>query len=249
MLLCRANRRRQRHYDDRHGSDRFVHVQSILRLLARSHLHLRPDHRGDAAGIGPDLGDGSAVRGDRARSDHATLGPRYIQSTTLNYNPGNVLGSWAPATLSLGLVSGGDVVGLDGVVLNNYTGPGGGVLAYGDFGLQYVPSLAGGSNSGLVLVSNFGGFLGVPVFDIGNASITATASELQITGNLLLDLTYATYFGGTPGANVGSFSLTAVTAAVPEPSSLSLGLLAFLALLLGAWKCRRWASSLLGGCE
>lgn len=146
---------------------------------------------------------------------------RRRQGTTLDFERSGVLNSWAPSTVGAGTVSGGEQIGLDGVIRTTVSDDlGGGTFVLGDFALRYAPSLADGNVSGLVVTSNFD-FFNTPLFYIGNTSIVATAGSLTISGDLLLTEVYTSFFGGTARADVGDFRLVATTA-VPEPGALTL---------------------------
>jgi hypothetical protein len=137
---------------------------------------------------------------------------RNRQASTLDYDPSNVLGSWTASTNSGAVTSGGEQIGFDGVTMNAYAL--GGNFLWGDFALRRDPTRGG---DGLVLVNNYG--FGFNAFDLGVSSLAADASALTITGTLLLSPEWAGTFGGTAGANVGSFSMVAT---VPEPGTMTL---------------------------
>lgn len=148
-------------------------------------------------------------------------GIRYRQSTTLDYDASDVLGSWSESTWNVvKILDDGEQIGLDGVLRLNFDpGLGGGVFLLGDYALRYAPSRPT-PGSGLVVVNNFD-YPNSPLFDIGNAVISATPNVLSITGDLLLSPEYVFFFGGVDFADVGDFRMTA---AVPEPSSIVLAL-------------------------
>ncbi len=160
---------------------------------------------------------------------------RVRQSTDLDYDPADVLGSWSASRQYPGLgtpVRGGEQIGLDGVILLNVSS--GGNLILGDFALRYAPSFANGGDPGLVVTSNFD-FLDAPLFLLGDVEITATAASLTIRGDLLMTALGYTFFGVPIGTDVGDFRLVAYTnaTAVPEPASLAmLGLGAAFAVAL-----------------
>ncbi len=155
---------------------------------------------------------------------------RSRQSTTLNFDPSNVLGTWSASNEIAGGAfvsrgSTGEQIALTS--MQRWGGPFTGVLIYGDFALRYVPSRAGtttvgGVRSGLVLTSNID-FLDASFADIGNATITSDGFTLTITGDLLIapGLTLLDP-GAQLGRNFGTFTLTA---AIPTP-----GVAAFMGL-------------------
>lgn len=140
---------------------------------------------------------------------------RNRQTSTLDYDPNNVLGSWTVSTNSGFVTSGGEQIGFDGVTMNAVDPlAGGGNFLWGDFALRRDPTRGG---DGLVLVNNYG--FGFNAFDLGVSSLAADAAALTITGTLLLSPEWAGAFGGTAGSNVGSFSMVAT---VPEPGTMTL---------------------------
>ncbi len=158
---------------------------------------------------------------------------RNRQASTLDYDPSNVLGSWTASTNSGFVTSGGEQIGFDGVTMNAADAAiGGGNFLWGDFALRRDPTRGG---DGLVLVNNYG--FGFNAFDLGVSSLAADASALTITGTLLLSPEWATAFGGTAGANVGSFSMVAT---VPEPGTMTLAGLGA-ASGVSSWLLRRRA--------
>lgn len=154
-------------------------------------------------------------------------GIRFRQSTTLDYDPLDVLGSWAASSFNgFNVLNDGEQIGLDGVTrLAVDPGLGGGTFLFGDLGLRYAPTRPTPGN-GLVIVSNFD-FQNSPLFDIGNATITADDTTLTITGDLLLAAEYTFFFGGVAGSDVGDFELVAT---VPEPSTIVLLLTGLVAM-------------------
>lgn len=139
-------------------------------------------------------------------------GTRYRQSTNLNYDPLNVLGSWAQPTADPFYVpADGEQIGLDGVMRMTVSPEaGGGVFLYGDYALRYASARASipPGATGLVLTSNFD-FPNYPIFDLANPVVTATATSLSVSADLLLSFEYTFFFGGVSGANVGHLDLTA----------------------------------------
>lgn len=140
---------------------------------------------------------------------------RSRQITTLDFNPADVLGTWAPSNDAFAFVGNanlGEQIAFTSI--QRWGGPFVGVLVYGDFALRYVPSRAGtvtpgGVLSGLVLTSNID-FLNAAWADIANATITSGSGSLAISGDLVssgglfvLDPTAAL------GTKFGTFSLTA----------------------------------------
>jgi hypothetical protein len=152
---------------------------------------------------------------------------RQIQSTTLDFDPSNVRGSWSSGTDTGAFLSNGEQIGLGGGLrvstdFDSY-------LLFGDFGLRYsagrdgvVVNSGADTLSGLVLASNID-FGNATFANIANANFEWIDGTLTIQGDLLFAEAYA-FFGDTAALNVkfGTFSLTANTAAVPEPSSYAL---------------------------
>jgi hypothetical protein len=159
---------------------------------------------------------------------------RHRQTSTLDYDPSNVLGSWTASTNSGFASVGGEQIGFDGVTMNAADEAiGGGNFLWGDFALRRDPTRGG---DGLLLVNNYS--FGFNAFDLGVSSLTADASKLTITGTLLLSPEWvAAGFGGTAGANVGSFSMVAT---VPEPGTMTLAGLGA-ASGVSSWLLRRRA--------
>jgi len=153
----------------------------------------------------------------------ATGDGRARQSTNLDFNPADILGSWAASTENFGIfapLDSGEQIAL--TLMQRYTGPFTGSLIYGDFGLRYVPGRAGtvalgGTLSGLVLTSNID-FLNASWADLANASVSFSGDTLSISGDLLISGGLnALDPGAVVGTDFGNFSLTAQV--VPEPSS------------------------------
>lgn len=163
---------------------------------------------------------------------------RNRQASTLDYDPSNVLGSWTASTNSGFASVRGEQIGFDGVTMNAANEAiGGGNFLWGDFALRRDPTRGG---DGLVLVNNYG--FGFNAFDLGVSSLAADASALTITGTLLLSPEWAGAFGGTAGANVGSFSMVAT---VPEPGTMTLAGLGA-AGGVSSWLLRRRARRIAG---
>lgn len=163
-------------------------------------------------------------------------GLRYRQSTNLDYDASDVLGSWAPSGWNgVKVLSDGEQIGLDGVIRMAFDpGLGGGTFLFGDYALRYAPTRPT-TGSGLVITNNFD-FTDSPLFDIGNAVISATPTSLSITGDLLLANEYVFFFGGVAGADVGNFQLQA---SVPEPSSLALAAIGLSVMAGAGWRRRQ----------
>ena len=111
---------------------------------------------------------------------------RTLQTTTLDYNTADVLGSWTPGSDLGAFLSGGEQIGLEG--MSRWTGDYTGVLLFGDFAIRYAPGRVGqvrdgNTLSGLVITSNID-FANATFLDIANAIITSTSSVLTITGDL-----------------------------------------------------------------
>lgn len=162
---------------------------------------------------------------------------RSPQLTTLDLNPGDVLGSWSAsndAFIFVGNSSPGEQIALTS--MQRWTGPFAGSLLYGDFALRYVPSRAVGANSGLVLTSNID-FLGAAYADLANASVSVSGNTLSITADLLISggLT-ALDPNAVLGTDFGDFALTATL--TPEPSSIAMGMIAGVGLIGIGWRRR-----------
>lgn len=151
---------------------------------------------------------------------------RSRQQTTLDFDPSNVLGTWAASAEFAGgaFVGSGTSEQIAFTSMQRWGGPFTGVLIYGDFALRYVPGRAGtttvgGVRSGLVLTSNID-FLNATFADIGNATITSDGFTLTITGDLLIapGLTLLDP-NAQLGRNFGTFSLTA---AIPAPGAMGI---------------------------
>jgi hypothetical protein len=148
---------------------------------------------------------------------------RTLQTTTLDYNTADVLGSWTPGSDLGAFLSGGEQIGLEG--MSRWTGDYTGVLLFGDFAIRYAPGRVGqvrdgNTLSGLVLTSNID-FANATFLDIANAIITSTSSVLTITGDLVISDGFKVLDSSAVlGADVGDISLTAST--VPLPGALPL---------------------------
>lgn len=150
---------------------------------------------------------------------------RVYESTNLDLNPADILGSWGTSTdtgyfLSLGS---GEQIGFGGGV--RVTGDYTGILVFGDFALRYSPSRVGGENnlSGLVLTSSAGGFANAVFANVANASISFVNDTLSIEGDLLFAEGAALLAAGFPDVQDFKFGTISLTAsAVPEPSSYAL---------------------------
>ncbi|MEX0670251.1 MAG: hypothetical protein WD060_07330 [Pirellulales bacterium] len=91
---------------------------------------------------------------------------RNRQTSTLDYDPNDVLGSWTASTNSGFVTSGGEQIGFDGVTMNAAGQEiGGGNFLWGDFALRRDPTRGG---DGLVLVNNY--TFGLNAFDLGVSS-------------------------------------------------------------------------------
>jgi hypothetical protein len=149
-------------------------------------------------------------------------GGRTLQTTTLEFDPADVLGSWTPGFDVGAFLNGGEQIGLEGMM--RWTGNFTGVLLFGDFAVRYAPGRTGVVRegnilSGLVITSNID-FPGATFLDIANATITSSGASLSILGDLVIsDGLKVLDASAVLGANVGNFSLTAV---VPVPATLPL---------------------------
>ena len=168
-----------------------------------------------------------------ALADPDGAGGRTLQTTALDFDTANVLGTWAPATDIGAFVSGGEQIGLEGMMrwTGNYTG----VLLFGDFALRYAPGRtgvvrSGNTLSGLVLTSNID-FANATFLDIANATITSGGGVLSIVGDLVISDGYNVLDASAVlGADVGDFNMTAV---VPIPATLPLLASAIAGLVAG----------------
>lgn len=152
-------------------------------------------------------------------------------ATTLDIDPANILGSWSVSNNAFGFTGNttlGEQIAFTG--MQRWGGPFTGVLLYGDFGLRY-------NGTQLVLTSNID-FLHAEFATLGNPNITYNNGILSIAGDLLvgeglflLDQT------STIGTKFGTFSMTATTSAVPEPSR---ALLIMSALVAVVWRRRKF---------
>lgn len=150
---------------------------------------------------------------------------RTRQTTTLDFDPTDILGSWSASNDALAFAGNttlGEQIALTS--LQRWTGTFGGpddefFLLYGDFALRYAPDRADSERSGLVLTSNID-FEHVTFADIANADIAFDGDNLLITGDLLIADGLLLLDPATPlGADFGDFALTA---SVPEPTALLL---------------------------
>ena len=155
---------------------------------------------------------------------------RSPQKTTLDFNPGNVLGTWSTSNDAFAFVGNstlGEQIALTS--MTRWTGPFTGSLIYGDFALRYT-------GSKLVLTSNID-FLNAAFADIGNQNISVVGNTLTISGDLLVGGgLYVLDPTATPGTDFGDFVLTAT---IPEPSSLALAVLAGAGSIGLGWRRRR----------
>lgn len=149
---------------------------------------------------------------------------RTRQSTTLDFDPANVLGTWNASSDFGPFVGSGTSEQIAFTSMQRWGGPFTGVLIYGDVALRYVPgragtSTVGGTRSGLVLTSNID-FANAAFADIANATIVSDGSILSISGDLLISngLT-ALDPAAVLGTNFGTFSMTAL---VPAPGAAAL---------------------------
>jgi hypothetical protein len=148
---------------------------------------------------------------------------RSPQLTTLDVDPGDVLGGWTTSNNAFAFVGNatlGEQIAFTS--MTRWTGPFTGSLLYGDFALR---------NTGpkLVLTSNID-FLNAAFAEIGNPVISVAGNTLTISGNLLIG-------GGLnvldptaiPGTDFGDFVLTATL--VPEPTSVAMAAFGVLGLV------------------
>jgi hypothetical protein len=149
-------------------------------------------------------------------------GGRTIQTSNLDIDPNNILGTWTASSDIGAFVGSGtsEQIALEGMQrwLGNYTGQ----LLFGDFAIRYSPSRVGvvregNTLSGLVLTSNID-FANAAFLDIADATITSNGASLSISGDLVISDGYKVLDAGALlGADVGDISLTA---AIPEPSTV-----------------------------
>jgi hypothetical protein len=159
-----------------------------------------------------------------ALTDPDGPGGRTLQTTSLDVDLGDILGSWSPATLDIGaFVSGGEQIGLEG--MTRWTGNFTGSLLFGDFAIRYAPGRTGvvrngNTLSGLVVTSNID-FANATFLDIANATISGAGSTLSVLGDLVISDGYAALDpSAVLGGDVGDISLSA--AVVPLPATLPL---------------------------
>jgi len=171
---------------------------------------IRPD------GVSPTTGDG------RAR-----------QSTTLDIDPANVLGSWTTSSDTGAFVSNdGEQIAMTS--MQRWTGGFTGSLLYGDFALRYTGTV-------LALTSNID-FLNAKFATIGSPSVAVVGNNLTIAGDLLIgDALQLLDPSAAVGTKFGDFSLTATLAPVPEPSTYGMALAGLAVLGCGPWLRRRAA--------
>lgn len=170
---------------------------------------------------------------------------RSPQITNLDFNPVDILGSWAASTDQFGVfapLGSGEQIAL--TLMQRWTSTSfTGSLLYGDFGLRYLPGRAGtsesgGTLSGLVLTSNID-FLNASWADLANASISFSGNTLSISGDLLVSGGLNTLDPtATVGTKFGTFNMTALV--VPEPST---GMLLLAAMAGFAGSRRRSAAA------
>lgn len=130
---------------------------------------------------------------------------RFIQSTTMTYDPANLTGT----------VTG--QAGFAGVTRWNYIFGGGFLL--GDYTLEYSGSRAVAPNSGWYLENHYGG-IEIPTWDLANVTAVINGDNFSLSGDMLISPEFALGFGLTAGEDRGNFSF----ASVPEPSVALLGL-------------------------
>lgn len=168
-------------------------------------------------------------------------GGRTLQTSNLDIDLNNILGTWSAAS-DFGPFVGdatSEQIGLEGMQrwLGNYTGS----LLFGDFAIRYAPGRAGvvrsgNTLSGLVVTSNID-FANAAFLDIANAIISGSGSTLSIAGDLVISDGFKALDGSAIlGADVGNLNMTAT--AVPLPAALPL-LGSGLASLLVAGRRRR----------
>lgn len=146
-------------------------------------------------------------------------GSRTRQATTLDFDPGDILGSWSTSNDSFGF-TGNSILGeqIALTLMQRWTGPFTGSLLYGDFALRYT-------GSKLMLTSNID-FLHAEWAEIGSPVINYAGDTLTISGDLLIgEGLFLLDSGAVIGTDFGDFSLTAQV--VPEPSSALLLLAGF----------------------
>jgi len=161
---------------------------------------------------------------------------RSPQLTTLDINPGNVLGTWSTSNDAFAFV-GNSTLGeqIAFTSMTRWTGPFTGVLLYGDFALR-------NTGTKLVLTSNID-FLSAAFADIGNPVISVSGNTLTISGDLLIGGgLFVLDPSAIPGTDFGDFVMTATL--VPEPSSLALAALAGVGLVGMGWHRRKSRSAM-----
>lgn len=178
----------------------------------------------------PAPGDGFTLPDIEFRMNTGTFPPgvpgvsRNLQTTNLEFDPDNVLGTWTPS-LDIGAFLGNQTseqIGLEGMM--RWTGDFTGVLLFGDFGIRYSAGRVGvvregNTLSGLTLTSNID-FLNATFLDIANATITADATSFSIQGDLVISEGFGVLDASARlGADVGDFRFNGTV--VPEPASLA----------------------------
>ncbi len=163
---------------------------------------------------------------DAMRPSGATLitgDGRARQATTLDFDPGNILGSWSTSSDSFGFTGSstlGEQIGF--TLMQRWTGPFPGALLYGDFALRYT-------GSKLMLTSNID-FLNAEFAEIGSPVVNFSGNTLSISGDLLIGEGLALLDGSAiPGTDFGDFSFTGSIAPVPEPATTAFGIAALAA--------------------
>jgi len=172
-------------------------------------------------------------------------GGRTLQTSNLDVDLNNILGTWSAAADFGPFVGSGtsEQIGLEGMQrwLGNYTG----VLLFGDFAIRNAPGRAGvvrsgNTLSGLVITSNID-FANAAFLDIANAIISGSGSTLSITGDLVISDGFQALDGSAIlGADVGNFSLNATV--VPLPAALPLLGSGLASLALAGWRRKKIAA-------
>lgn len=133
------------------------------------------------------------------------------QTTTLEFDPADVLGTWSLSDDLFGFTGGvqlGEQIALTG--MQRFTGPFTGALLYGDFALRRT------SDTRLALTSNID-FLSAEWAEIGNPVITVVGNILTIRGDLLIDQALLLLdSSAVVGTDFGDFILTATLEEVPS---------------------------------
>jgi hypothetical protein len=135
---------------------------------------------------------------------------RGVQSTTLDLDPLDVLGTWTTGSDVGSFLVGGEQIAFGGLTRFSLDPGINGQLLFGEWGLRFSPTRIDGVRSGLVLTSNLS-FANVVFADIGNAQLTVTGGRLEISGDVLIGeaLILLGFPKSTTGLRIGSLVVSA----------------------------------------